>query len=136
MRGVTIMRFHDNEATNSEESIGDAHTQTDAFESPPINMVEHLEQIPEQTVEEIRENLRVKNYVFQFIDHQTGQRSEPFLGRYDTLREIIETAKERNQKPADEDYILLVAVIGDNDEDTIIPGTPLISVKSFMDLGA
>ena len=123
------MRYHENEATETTPlSDTDEHTQ---MEIPAT-----LADVPEEQADEIGEQLKVKNYVFQFIDHETGKRSEPFVGKYDTLKQIINVAQEREQKPTDDDYILLVCVLGDNDEDTIIPGTPLIKVATFMQLGA
>lgn len=69
------------------------------------------------------------NYVFQFIDHETGYRSDAFEGSYDTLRTIIE-ARTDDQKPHDADYILLVAIIEDGK--TTIPKAPLITVGTFI----
>lgn len=92
-----------------------------------------LDDIPDETFDQVQESIKVRHYIFQLIDHENGRRSEPLTGTYDTLAEILKEAKDRYQKPEDDDYILLVAVIGNDDEDTLIPGTPLIRVGTFLD---
>lgn len=68
-------------------------------------------------------------FVFQFIDHTNGQRSEPFLSSWTELAEVLELRKE-GEKPTNKDFILLVAVM--DKEQTHIPGTPLITVDSYL----
>jgi len=75
------------------------------------------------------DNLESRTMIFQFIDHQTGKRSEPFSGNYDTITKILDMRKD-GEAPLPQDYILLVAVI--DGKDTNIPGTPLITVESFQ----
>lgn len=71
-----------------------------------------------------------QQFVIQFIDHETGRRSEPLVGNWSTVKEVLDLRKE-GEKPEDKDYILLVAVL--DGKDTTIPATPLITVKTFMD---
>lgn len=66
--------------------------------------------------------------LYQFIDHKTGKRSEPFTGNMETVQKILD-ARQEGEAPLPEDYILLVAVM--DGKDTNIPATPLITVKSF-----
>ena len=68
-------------------------------------------------------------FIFQFIDHTNGQRSEPFLSSWTELKEVLELRKE-GDKPTNEDYILLVAVM--DNKQTHVPGTPLITVESYL----
>lgn len=67
--------------------------------------------------------------VFQFIDRETGGRSEPFVSNWNELGKILAARKE-DQKPTNEDFILLVAVM--NGEQTHIPISPLITVETFL----
>lgn len=71
-----------------------------------------------------------QKFVIQFIDHESGRRSEPLVGNWSTVKEVLDLRKE-GEKPEDKDYILLVAVL--DGKDTTIPATPLITVKTFMD---
>lgn len=73
-----------------------------------------------------------KKFCFQFINHLDGQRSQPFVSNWDQLRDILRE-REKGALPQDEDFILLVAVLGDQEE-TNIPATPLITVKSYLDM--
>lgn len=72
-----------------------------------------------------------QDFLFQFICHETGARSEPFVSDWRQMKEIL-LDREPGQKPADKDYILLVAVL--DDKQTHIPKTPLIHVETFMDI--
>lgn len=76
----------------------------------------------------IEEQKKEKKFVFQFIDHENGKRSEPFVGSWDTVQEVLAARKE-GERPNEKDYVLLVAVL--DGKDTTIPGTPLITVKTF-----
>ena len=69
-----------------------------------------------------------QDFVFQFIDHETGHRSEPFVATWDKMAEILKV-REEGQKPHGDDYILLVAVL--DGKQTHIPGTPLITVDTY-----
>ncbi|AXL14436.1 hypothetical protein [Microviridae sp.] len=70
-------------------------------------------------------------FVFQFIDKETGHRSEPFLSDWTELKKILELREEQeNAKPTDEDYILLVAVM--DKQQTHIPTSPLLTVGSYL----
>ena len=79
----------------------------------------------------IEDQKKERKFMFQFIDHTDGRRSEPFVGNWETISEIIKL-REGDQLPKNEDYILLVAVL--DDEDTIIPSTPLITIQTFLDM--
>jgi len=77
----------------------------------------------------IEEQKQEKKFMFQFVDHETGRRSEPFVGNWDTVSTTLSHVKE-GDRPTPEDFILLVAVL--DGLDTQIPATPLITVKTFM----
>lgn len=83
---------------------------------------------------EIPEGLKAekeeKKFMFQFVNHEDGKRSEPFVGSWTTIQEILDLRKE-DERPTDQDYILLVAVL--DGQETTIPATPLITVKTFKD---
>lgn len=68
-------------------------------------------------------------FIFQFVDHTNGQRSEPFLSNWTELKEVLELRKE-GEKPTDKDFILLVAVM--DSKQTHVPGTPLITVETYL----
>ncbi len=78
----------------------------------------------------IEEQKKEHKFMFQFIKAQDGTRSEPFVGNWESVLEILDLRKE-GESPQNEDYILLVAVL--NKEETKIPATPLITVQSFLD---
>lgn len=70
-------------------------------------------------------------FVFQFIDHETGYRSEPFLSNWTQLAEVLNAREQQeNQKPTDKDYILLVAVM--DKKQTHIPTSPLLTVETYL----
>lgn len=70
-------------------------------------------------------------FVFQFVDKETGHRSEPFLSDWTELAQILKMREEQeNQKPTDEDYILLVAVM--DKKQTHIPTSPLVTVGTYL----
>jgi len=88
-------------------------------------------------------------FIFQIIGAHDGKRSEPILNTWDGLTELLIDMEhamaqhnhdqlvenpEHEDTNYQDDYILLVAVI--NGEETIIPGTPLITVKHFLNLKA
>jgi len=70
-----------------------------------------------------------QKFLFQFVNHENGERSEPFISNWDGILETLHK-KPVDQVPSSKDYILLVAVL--NGEETTIPATPLITVESFM----
>lgn len=70
------------------------------------------------------------DFIFQFICAETGHRSEPFLSNWTQLHEVLNMRTEEQPKPADKDYILLVAVM--DKEQTHIPNSPLITVESYL----
>lgn len=71
-------------------------------------------------------------FVFQFICKDTGNRSEPFLSNWTELAEVLNMREEKEaQKPTDEDYILLVAVM--DKQQTHIPTSPLLTVKTYLE---
>lgn len=71
-----------------------------------------------------------QKFLFQMIRKDDGSRSDPFAGDWDQLHDAL-SKTELDQ----EDYILLVAIV-DPDDDTqmVIPNTPLITVKSFLEI--
>ena len=81
----------------------------------------------QETVNEIKKNER---FMIQIINHENGYRSEPFLTDWDGLRTALKASEENG--PTEDDYILLVAVM--RDEETIIPQAPLITIKSFLEM--
>lgn len=115
------------------KSIADGQAQGIPADNQTITE-ENLHTLPEGQRSAIKEKVRERKFVFQFIDHENGKRSEPFIGNYDLLREILQEAAERGERPDQEDYVLLVAVIGESDEDTLIPGTPLVKCKTLLEL--
>lgn len=91
----------------------------------PSDQEEHKVHI-EEAINEIKFKDR---FMIQIINHQTGYRSEPFLANWDELREVL-TDSEKEGGPVGKDYILLVAVM--RNEETIIPQAPIITIDSFM----
>lgn len=76
----------------------------------------------------ISEHKKEHKFMFQFVSHDSGKRSEPFVGNWDTIHETLKHVQP-GERPNEEDYILLVAVL--DGENTQIPATPLITVKTF-----
>jgi len=70
-------------------------------------------------------------FLFQFINHENGQRSKPFTGTWDDVTEVL-AHRGPDERPTNEDYILLVAVL--DGEQTTIPVTPLITVGHFEEI--
>lgn len=134
------------ESDVKEYPINNDPTTTEHWERDPMNNTApateleldianvDIDSIPEEQREQIAATSKLQKLVFQFIDHETGKRSQPFIGNYNVLKEIVQEAYDNEEKPEPQDYILLVAVIGDDPEDTLIPGTPLISVGTFLDI--
>lgn len=79
----------------------------------------------------IEEQKEERKFLFQFINHENGERSKPFVASWTAVRTVLEERKE-GESPTDKDYLLLVAVM--DGEDTTIPSTPLITVKSYMEM--
>lgn len=71
-----------------------------------------------------------QKYVFQFVNHNNGERSEPLVANYDQLKQTL----EHNQEKIDQDhYVLLVAVIDpDNKQGMTIPRTPLMKISTLL----
>jgi len=84
----------------------------------------------EETKANIEEQKQQKKFMFQFISHSDGKRSEPFVGNWDTIREILNLRKE-GEAPYDQDFVLLVAVL--DGKETIIPSTAIITVKTYLE---
>ena len=80
----------------------------------------------QEQINDIKEQDR---FMIQIINHENGYRSEPFLTDWKGLKTSLEAAGE-NDGPQGKDYILLVAVM--RDEETIIPQAPLITIDTFM----
>lgn len=76
----------------------------------------------------LEDHKKERKFMFQFINHENGQRSEPLVGNWDAVREVLDLRKE-GERPTDEDFILLVAVL--DGKETIVPATPLITVETF-----
>lgn len=70
------------------------------------------------------------DFIFQFVDAENGNRSEPFLSSWTQLIEVLQLRTEEQAKPTDEDFILLVAVM--DGKQTHIPSAPLIKVGNFL----
>lgn len=83
-----------------------------------------------QAKKSIEDQKKEDKFLFQFVSAEDGRRSEPFQGSWEAVTEILNHRKE-NEKPGNEDYILLVAVL--DGKDTRIPPTPLITVKTFLE---
>jgi len=84
---------------------------------------------PNSTENTIAKQKMEQKFMFQFINHENGQRSEPLVGNWDSISEVLELRKD-SERPHNEDYILLVAVL--DGKDTTIPSTPLITIKTFL----
>lgn len=78
---------------------------------------------------DIQAEKQEQKFMFQFVDKESGRRSEPFVSNWDQLAEVL-GKREKGESPKNDDYILLVAVL--DGEDTRIPATPLITVETFM----
>lgn len=85
------------------------------------------------STEKLKAKPAEQKFLFQFIDHETGHRSKPFTGTWDAVQEVLDY-REKGEKPDDQDYILLVAIM--DGEDTQIPSTPLITVKTFTSINS
>lgn len=83
----------------------------------------------ERAIKTVEEQKTEKKFMFQFINHENGLRSEPFVGSWKNLNQVLEL-REEGERPVAKDYILLVAVL--DKDDTIIPATPLITVESYL----
>lgn len=82
----------------------------------------------------IDEQKKERKFMFQLISHETGKRSEPFVTTWDDLAASLVAARQDEEytlKEIDKDYILLVAVL--DGKDTIIPATPLLTIKSYLE---
>lgn len=90
-------------------------------------MTNSTEKLQAKSIPEQKEESK---FLFQFVSHENGKRSEPFVGSWNAVNEILKARKE-DEAPTDEDFILLVAVLDGND--TRIPATPLITVKTFQE---
>ena len=117
---------------------------TERLKARPVNAAEEnaiprakTQDVPNETAfdqvtRDAQEQAREKQqFCFQLIDHETGHRSEPFTGSWEVMREVLD-AREPGAKPHDDDYILLVAVL--DEENTHIPTTPLITVKTYSEV--
>lgn len=78
----------------------------------------------------VEEQKKENKFMFQFVSHEDGKRSEPFVGSWNAVNEILKM-REDGERPSNEDFILLVAVL--DGKDTRIPATPLITVKTFLE---
>lgn len=83
------------------------------------------EKMQGRTVEEQKQD---EKFLFQFVSHETGKRSEPFVSNWDKLTTMLNEL-DPETSPTDDDYLLLVAIL--DGKDTRIPATPLITVKTF-----
>ena len=88
--------------------------------------------IPPQLAEQEDVNSNAKHdFIFQFVDHETGLRSQPFLSDWTQLQEVLAQRTEETPKPTDDDYILLVAVM--DSKQTHIPTSPLLTVGTYLE---
>jgi len=71
-------------------------------------------------------------FVIQIINHQNGNRSEPFEAGWDELAESLKKAEEIDN----DNYLLLVAVVDPENEKMRIPKSPLITIATFLDMFA
>jgi len=101
---------------------------TEKMESRPIDNQNANEGPYKKTLEEQKKE---RKFCFQIIDHKTGNRTDPFVTSWDGLYETLGKGQEEDF-PLLEDYILLAVVI--DGPDTTIPKTPLLTVKTFMDI--
>lgn len=89
--------------------------------------------IPKKVVnqEDVKSN-SPHDFIFQFICAETGKRSEPFMSNWTELGKILDLRdkEDKDIKPTDSDYILLVAVM--DKEQTHIPTAPLITVETYL----
>lgn len=82
----------------------------------------------------LEEQKNQKKFMFQLISHETGKRSEPFVTNWDGLTQsLVEWKNDPNytSNHVEKDYILLVAVL--DGKETIIPATPLITIRSYLE---
>jgi len=71
----------------------------------------------------------MQKYLFQFVSHEDGSRSDAYIATWDE----VATAIMKNDDTRNEDYILLVAIIDpDNEQEMVVPRTPLITIKNFI----
>lgn len=70
-------------------------------------------------------------FIIQIIDHNDGSRSKDFVCTYDELKaSLIESADAIDQ----EDYILLVAILPEDETETPqISTTPLVSIQTLLE---
>lgn len=72
-----------------------------------------------------------QKFMFQIIGHQTGNRSEAFVGSWADVAKSLETLEKKKHQ----DYLLLVAVLDPEDEQNIvIPKTPILKIETFLDM--
>ena len=69
--------------------------------------------------------------IYQFISSETGQRSDPFEATWDDLYKVLQNQKSDEDPINENDFILLCMVV--DGENSSIPKSPLITVKSFME---
>ena len=67
-------------------------------------------------------------FVLQLIQHQTGQRSEPFIATQEELVKVLEEYEEKDPQ----DFILTVGYIKDEESGMMISGNPLITIQTFL----
>lgn len=91
-----------------------------------------MTKLKEPLVDQEEVNSQTKHdFVFQFIDHETGYRSEPFISNWTELGNILDSRTIEEPKPVDDDYILLVAVM--DGKQSHIPSAPLVTVKTYLE---
>ncbi len=93
--------------------------------------VEHVTDTNFTPTPEMKESIEKQKledkFVFQLISAIDGKRSDPFVTNWDDLRKVFNHV-ESDINP--DDWVLLVAIL--NGKETIVPSTPLITVKSFL----
>ena len=73
-------------------------------------------------------------HVFQLVNCNDGRRSEPFIETLDGLAMLLAKAQSKDEYRED-DLILIVATIYEDsgEEQTHIPTSPLLTIKTFME---
>lgn len=72
-----------------------------------------------------------QKFMFQMIAHETGNRSEAFIGNWADVAKALGKLEHDKQQ----DYLLLVAIINPEDEEQmVIPKTPLLRIETFLDM--
>lgn len=74
-----------------------------------------------------------QRFIYQIINHETGNRSKPFTATIDELNESLDNISDSVYR---KNYILLVATIDpeSEEEQMHIPQSPLITIETFLSM--